>query len=220
MIVLIDNYDSFAYNLARYLARLATAVSVLRNDEVDVAAVRNMRPQAIVLSPGPCTPTEAGCSLDLVRACWQEFPILGVCLGHQTIAAAFGARIVRAPQPMHGKTSRVFHDGTGVFHNAPHPLSACRYHSLVVDRTSLSSDLAVTATTCDGVIMALQHVHRPIVGLQFHPESILTEFGYGLLANFLHLAGISTRVPIPELGDELISPVAPSAESPGVPVTF
>ena len=190
MILLIDNYDSFVHNLARYFRRLDQETVVVRNDWIDVARVRQLRPHAIVLSPGPCTPTEAGSSLEIVRQMHTEVPILGVCLGHQAIAAALGGRIVRARQPMHGRASDVFHDGQGVFAGLPNPLDGCRYHSLVVDESTLPDDLIVTARTTDKTVMGIRHRRWPVIGLQFHPESILTSNGGQLLANFLRRSGV------------------------------
>jgi len=191
VILLIDNYDSFVHNLARYFQQLGQPTAVLRNDEVAVEDVEDMQPEAIVLSPGPCTPNEAGCSLDLVRRYQHTIPMLGVCLGHQTIAAALGAQISRANEPMHGRTSEIFHDGNGVFDSLPSPLTACRYHSLVVEEPSLPECLEVSARTADGTVMAVRHRDTPLVGVQFHPESVLTVGGYSLLANFLRLAGLN-----------------------------
>ncbi len=202
-VLLIDNYDSFVFNLARYLERLGQRTEVVRNTAIDVAGARAMRPDALVLSPGPCAPRQAGCSLDLVRALHASLPILGVCLGHQAIAEALGARIVRAAEPVHGRTSAVLHNGRGVFAGLPSPLIATRYHSLVVEEASLPAPLEVTARTEDGTIMAIQHRRLPVVGLQFHPESILTEHGYPLLAAFLRLAGLPVPATLPTIGDEL-----------------
>jgi anthranilate synthase component II len=219
LLLLIDNYDSFVFNLARYFERLGRETFVVRNDAIGVAAIRSMRPEAIVLSPGPCTPTEAGSSLEIVRELHEEIPILGVCLGHQTIAAALGGRVVRASEPMHGRASAVMHDGNRIFAGVPSPLSACRYHSLVVEESTLPECLQVTARTTDGVIMALAHRLAPVIGLQFHPESILTDYGYPLLANFLRLARVSIPSSIPGLDDELLRPAA-VWELPKAPVTF
>jgi anthranilate synthase/aminodeoxychorismate synthase-like glutamine amidotransferase len=193
MILVLDNFDSFVHNLARYLQRLGQATQVVRNDAIDVAGVRQLRPQALVLSPGPCTPREAGCSLDLVRHLHGELPILGVCLGHQVIGEALGGRVVRAPLPMHGRTSLIQHAGQGLFAGLPSPLSVCRYHSLVVERESLPPTLQVTAQTTDGVVMALAHRGLPVHGVQFHPEAILTDGGYEMLSNFLRAA----KIPVP-----------------------
>jgi anthranilate synthase/aminodeoxychorismate synthase-like glutamine amidotransferase len=220
MILLIDNYDSFVFNLARYLERLGQTTRVVRNDAVDVAAVERMAPRAIVLSPGPCTPNEAGCSLDIVRRLSASTPILGVCLGHQAIGAAFGGRIVRAAEPVHGRATPVFHEGQSVFAGLPNPLVACRYHSLVVERESVPDELQVTAWTADGTIMGLAHRDRNVVGLQFHPESILTDAGYDLLAAFLRQAGIECPGDIPDITSERIEPIAPQAALPVAPVTF
>ena len=188
VILLIDNYDSFVHNLARYLQRLGHETRVVRNDALDVPQIRTMAPTAIVLSPGPCTPDVAGISLEVVHEFWQEIPILGVCLGHQTIAAAFGAKIVRAQEPMHGRTSPITHDERGVFTGLPNPLTVCRYHSLIVEAATLPDTLTVTAETADGLIMGLAHKELPIRGVQFHPESIATAAGHELLANFIELA--------------------------------
>lgn len=207
MILLIDNYDSFVYNLARYLERLGQETRVVRNTAIDAAGVRELRPEAIVLSPGPCTPREAGCSLEVVRQCSDQTPILGVCLGHQAIAEAMGGRIVRASEPVHGRTSLVRHDGRGVFRGLANPIVGCRYHSLVVDETALPDCLEVSARTEDGAVMGLRHRESPVVGLQFHPESILTDTGYRLLAGFLRLAGGSAWPRIPDIGGELRQPV-------------
>jgi anthranilate synthase/aminodeoxychorismate synthase-like glutamine amidotransferase len=202
MILLIDNYDSFVHNLARYFERLGREPMVVRNTEIDVARIRDLAPEAIVVSPGPCTPREAGCSLDIVRQLHPTIPILGICLGHQVIAEALGARIARAAEPVHGRTSRICHDGQGVFAGLPNPITAGRYHSLVVDESTLPDCLRVSAHTEDGTIMGLRHTEFPIVGLQFHPESILTEDGYGLLAAFLRQAGISVPRPLPSFASE------------------
>jgi len=220
VILLIDNYDSFAHNLARYFRRLGQSVQVVRNDSVDARQVRRIQPRAVVISPGPCTPEVAGCSLELVREFRDELPILGVCLGHQVIAAALGGRVVRAPTPMHGRLSRIVHDGQGVFAGLPNPLEVGRYHSLAVDEPSLPAILEVTARTEDGVVMALRHRERPVVGLQFHPESILTELGYELLAGFLRLAGLNVPALRPSLDDERPRPPAPQPPAPTLPVTF
>jgi anthranilate synthase/aminodeoxychorismate synthase-like glutamine amidotransferase len=221
MILLIDNYDSFAHNLARYFRRLGQETRVVRNDAIDVAGVRRAGPQAVVLSPGPCTPQEAGCSLEIVRELHSELPILGICLGHQAIAAALGAKIVRARQPMHGRTSLVEHSGGPLFHDVPSPLVACRYHSLVVEPDSLPSELKVTATGEDGTIMAIDHVRYPVFGLQFHPEAVLTEHGYRLLANFLRLSGADVDADVANLAAaEHSPPVVVSPEPLSRPVTF
>jgi anthranilate synthase/aminodeoxychorismate synthase-like glutamine amidotransferase len=191
VILLIDNYDSFVFNLARYLEELGQETVVVRSDALSVSDVAARKPQALVISPGPCTPNEAGISVDVVRELSGRIPMLGVCLGHQAIAAAFGGKIVRAPEPIHGRTSEIHHSGEGLFEGLPLPLRATRYHSLIVDESSLPCDLAITARTSDGLIMGLAHRSRPCFGVQFHPESVLTESGHTLLANFLHLAGQS-----------------------------
>ncbi|HEX5471389.1 MAG TPA: aminodeoxychorismate/anthranilate synthase component II [Lacipirellulaceae bacterium] len=196
MLLLIDNYDSFVHNLARHFERLGQATVVARNDAVDVPAVREMRPDAIVISPGPCTPSEAGVSLDLVRELHATVPILGVCLGHQVITEALGGRVVRAPAPVHGQASVIEHCGTGLFDGLPSPMRVGRYHSLVAESTSLIEPLRPTAWTGDGVVMALEHAALPVFGVQFHPESILTEGGYRLLANFLAIAGMACDVDV------------------------
>jgi len=219
MIVLIDNYDSFVHNLARYLRRLDQHTVVVRNDAVTPQQIIERRPAAIVLSPGPCTPNEAGCSLDLVREAAGRIPILGVCLGHQTIAAALGGKVVRAPQPMHGRASLIHHDGDGIFSGVPNPLAVGRYHSLIVEEQSLPVALEVTARSDDGIIMALAHRHWPIFGVQFHPESILTSSGYAILANFLRLAGLDVSADALWIDDE--RPPAEEVNSvPVGPVTF
>ena len=190
MIFLIDNYDSFVHNLARYFARLGQDTLVLRNDETNADEIRYLRPAAVVLSPGPCGPDVAGNSVDIARALMQEVPLFGVCLGHQIIAQALGARIVRAPRPIHGQTSQITHDGTRLFAKLPTPLTVCRYHSLVVDPASLPPELLPTAWTDDGLLMGFQHADYPVFGVQFHPEAILTERGFDLVGNFLRLAGM------------------------------
>ncbi|WP_448586565.1 anthranilate synthase component II [Thermaurantiacus sp.] len=194
MILVIDNYDSFTFNLVHYLLELGTAVEVVRNDALTAAEALGRGPQAILLSPGPGTPDEAGISLELIRlAADARLPLLGVCLGHQALAQAFGGRIVRAPVLMHGKTSAIHHDGSGVFQGLPSPFSATRYHSLVAEAASLPAVLAPNAWTDDGTIMGLRHHRLPLHGVQFHPESIATEHGHALLANFLDLAAIPHR---------------------------
>ncbi len=219
MLLLIDNYDSFVHNLARYFARLGHEARVVRNTEIDVAHARAMRPEGLVLSPGPCTPREAGCSIELVRALYREVPLLGICLGHQTIAEALGGRVVRG-EPVHGRASPIEHDGRGVFAGLPNPLSACRYHSLVVEEASLPGDLEVSARTPDGVVMALRRRELPVVGLQFHPESILTDWGYALLANWLRIAGLAVPESLPGIEDELAPSPSPNRTRPTGPVTF
>ena len=184
-ILLLDNYDSFTYNLFQYLSELGASVEVHRNDEIEIDEIRELAPDKIVISPGPCTPAEAGISLPLVRELGVEIPILGVCLGHQAIGAAFGGRVIRAPEPVHGKLSPILHEGQGVFAGVPSPFEATRYHSLIVERASLPSALEITAQTEDGLIMGLRHRDLPVEGIQFHPESYTTEHGKQLLRNFL-----------------------------------
>jgi anthranilate synthase component 2 len=190
MFLLIDNYDSFTYNLFHFLGELGATLTVKRNDAITVAEAMALGPQGIILSPGPCDPDRAGICLDLVAAAAEaRTPLLGVCLGHQSIGQAFGGRVVRAPLPMHGKLSAIHHTGEGIFRELPTPFTATRYHSLVVDRPSLPGELAITAETEDGLIMGLAHRDLPIHGVQFHPESIASEHGHRLLANFLRIAG-------------------------------
>jgi anthranilate synthase/aminodeoxychorismate synthase-like glutamine amidotransferase len=186
-ILMIDNYDSFTYNLVQYLGELGAELEVRRNDAVDVAAVRAMAPQAIVISPGPCTPREAGISVALLREMAGELPILGVCLGHQCVGEAFGAKVVRAGRLMHGKTSPILHDGTTIFAGLSSPFDAMRYHSLLVAADSIPSCLEVSARTAEGEVMGLRHRSLPVEGIQFHPESIGTPEGKRLLANFLRM---------------------------------
>jgi anthranilate synthase component 2 len=190
MILVIDNYDSFTYNLVHYLNELGAETLVRRNDQITVAEALGLRPQGVLLSPGPCTPNEAGVCLDLIASAPADLPILGVCLGHQSIGQAFGGKVVRASTLMHGKTSQIHHTGKGVFAGLKNPFTATRYHSLSVRREDLPPDLEVTAWTDDGEIMGVQHRTRPVYGVQFHPESIATECGHELLANFLNLAGV------------------------------
>jgi anthranilate synthase component II len=185
VILLIDNYDSFVYNLARYVRELGHDACVRRHDAITLDAVAAMAPSHIIVSPGPCTPHEAGISTDVVRRFGPTVPILGVCLGHQCIGEAYGGRVVRAARPMHGKVSRVTHDGTGVFAGLPSPFRATRYHSLIIERESLPSALRATAWTDDGEIMGVVHESHPVTGVQFHPESALTEHGYRMLDTFL-----------------------------------
>jgi anthranilate synthase/aminodeoxychorismate synthase-like glutamine amidotransferase len=185
MLLMIDNYDSFTYNLVQYLRELGAEVAVHRNDRIGLEEIRALNPERIVLSPGPCTPAEAGICCDLIRAVGATIPILGVCLGHQCIGAAYGGRIVRAKRLMHGKTSPVRHDGGGVFRGLPNPFEATRYHSLLVERDSLPECLALSAETAEGEIMGVRHRSHPVEGVQFHPESILTQSGKTLLQNFL-----------------------------------
>jgi anthranilate synthase/aminodeoxychorismate synthase-like glutamine amidotransferase len=199
MILLIDNYDSFVYNLARYLREMRSETHVARNDALSLDDIRRMEPQAIVISPGPCTPSRAGISMDVVRAFADRIPILGVCLGHQAIAEALGGVVARSPVPVHGMRCCVHHEGTGLFAGLPAPLWAGRYHSLCIVEKSLPESLRVTARSDDGLVMALAHATRPLYGVQFHPESILTESGHRLLSNFLTLARVYHT--IPAIGD-------------------
>ncbi len=191
MVFVLDNYDSFTYNLVQYLGELGQKVEVRRNDQVTSADIDAMQPDHIVISPGPCTPQKAGISIDLIRYFAGKRPLLGVCLGHQAIGAAFGANVVRARQVMHGKVSQIQHDGKTVFHNAPQPMTATRYHSLIVAEDGLPPELEISAETCEAdgtrVIMGLRHRHFPLEGVQFHPESVLTDSGRLLLKNFLEL---------------------------------
>ncbi|MBP9199265.1 MAG: aminodeoxychorismate/anthranilate synthase component II [Gemmatimonadales bacterium] len=209
MILLLDNYDSFVYNLARYVAELGEAPVVRRNDALTLDEVAALGPTHIIISPGPCSPTEAGISVEGIRRFGPTIPVLGVCLGHQAIGAAYGAEIVRAGRPMHGKTSPIRHDGTSVFTGLPSPLVATRYHSLVIAPASLPPELRVTATADDGEIMAVVHRTHPVVGVQFHPESVLTEYGYRMLDWFL-TGGRGSRVPDRADG----ASVPPTGEAP------
>jgi anthranilate synthase/aminodeoxychorismate synthase-like glutamine amidotransferase len=188
MIVLIDNYDSFTFNLVHFLGDLGAVCEVRRNDKITAAEVMAMRPEGIVLSPGPCTPNEAGICLELVKVAVGHIPLLGVCLGHQAIGQAFGGKVIRAPEPVHGKTSMVYHAGSDVFAGLPDPFTATRYHSLIVDQATLPECLEVTAWTEDGIIMGLRHKSLQVFGVQFHPESIATSHGHKILENFLTIA--------------------------------
>ncbi len=190
MILVIDNYDSFTYNLVHYLNELGAETVVQRNDALSVAAALALKPAGVLLSPGPCTPNEAGICLGLLAAAPEGLPVLGVCLGHQAIGQAFGGKVVRARELMHGKTSQIHHTGKGVFAGLKNPFTATRYHSLCIERASAPEILEITAWTDDGEIMGVQHRTRPIHGVQFHPESIATECGHELLANFLDIAGV------------------------------
>ncbi len=185
MLLVIDNYDSFTFNLVQYLGELGADLEVHRNDRITVNQIEEMQPERIVLSPGPCTPKEAGICVPLVKKLAGKFPILGVCLGHQSIAEAFGGKVIRAPYLMHGKTSQIHHDSKTVFAGLPQGFTATRYHSLIVERESLPEPLEVSASTRDGLVMGLRHKEHPIEGVQFHPESILTDTGKTLLGNFL-----------------------------------
>jgi anthranilate synthase component II len=185
MLLMIDNYDSFTFNLVQYFGELGEDVQTVRNDQIDVAGMAALQPARIVFSPGPCTPNEAGVCVEAIRHFAGRVPMLGVCLGHQSIGAALGGRIVRAGAPMHGKTSTIAHDGQGVFNALPQGFTVVRYHSLVIDRETLPAELVVTATSNDGEIMGVRHRSLPIEGVQFHPESILSEHGHAMLRNFL-----------------------------------
>jgi anthranilate synthase component II len=195
MLLLIDNYDSFTFNLFHYLGELGAEVIVRRNDEISVDEALGMHPRGIVLSPGPCTPNEAGICLDLIRQADGQVPILGVCLGHQAIGQVYGGRIVRAAEPMHGKLSRIRHTGKGVFRGLNNDFEATRYHSLTIAPESVPQSLEITAQTDDGVIMGAMHRRHPVHGVQFHPESIASENGHALLQNFLNIAEEFARVP-------------------------
>jgi len=190
---MIDNYDSFTYNLVQYLGELGAEVEVRRNDAIDIAGIEKLAPAGIVISPGPCTPNEAGISMDSVRAFAGRIPILGVCLGHQSIGQVFGGRVIRAPRLMHGKTSPIHHDGRGIFHGLANPFIATRYHSLIVERETLPAELEISAWTEEGEIMGLRHRTLAVNGVQFHPESILTVEGKRLLGNFLESLSPSAK---------------------------
>jgi len=186
-ILFVDNYDSFTYNLVHYMLELGAEVEVIRNDAITAADIAKRKPDGIVLSPGPCTPNEAGICLDVLKLYGASLPILGVCLGHQAIGQVYGGNVVRAPKVMHGKTSQITHTGKGLFAGLPSPYTATRYHSLIVDRATLPECLTITAESEDGIIMGVQHTTHPVHGVQFHPESIASEHGHALLANFLKL---------------------------------
>jgi anthranilate synthase component 2 len=193
-ILVIDNYDSFTFNLVHYLLELGAETRVIRNDAITAAEAIALQPQAVLLSPGPCTPNEAGVCLDLIAAAAAvRLPLLGVCLGHQSLGQAFGGTVVRAPQVMHGKTSAMTHDGTGIFAGLPSPFEATRYHSLIVREDDLPGCFAVNARSPDGIIMGMRHKELPLHGVQFHPESIATEHGHAMLANFMTLAGLQPQ---------------------------
>jgi para-aminobenzoate synthetase component II len=185
MILLLDNYDSFTYNLAQYLGQMGQTLEVHRNDKITLDEIAGKNPERIIVSPGPCTPQEAGVSIPLIQRFAGKIPILGVCLGHQAIGAAFGGNVIRAPQLMHGKTSEIQHDGKTIFRELPQPFTATRYHSLIVERETLPAELEISAETEDGTIMGLRHKKHRVEGVQFHPESVLTTSGFDLLRNFL-----------------------------------
>lgn len=194
MILVIDNYDSFTWNLVHYLMELGAEVEVVRNDAIGVGQAMSSGAEAFLISPGPCTPNEAGISLELVGACAAaERPLLGVCLGHQSIGQYFGGRVIRAPELMHGKTSPILHDDTGLYQGLPSPFTATRYHSLIVPEEGMPADLVINARTPDGQVMGVRHATLPIHGVQFHPESIATEHGHAMLANFMRAAGMKVK---------------------------
>jgi anthranilate synthase/aminodeoxychorismate synthase-like glutamine amidotransferase len=205
MILLIDNYDSFVYNLARYVSELGERPVVRRHDAIGIEEIVELAPSHVIISPGPCSPREAGISTELVRRVGASIPILGVCLGHQCIGAAYGGEIVRAGAPMHGKVSKIHHSGTGLFSGLPTPFMATRYHSLVIAPDSVPSSLQVTARSEDGEIMAVQHAEHPVYGVQFHPESVLTQHGYRLLDHFLHGVPATPRT-LPQAADGALVP--------------
>lgn len=211
MITLIDNYDSFTYNLVHYLGDLGVACRVYRNDKISVEALLAEEPSAIVLSPGPCTPNEAGICLELIEKNDGRVPLLGVCLGLQSIGQAYGGKVIRAPKLMHGKVSTIYNSGEGIFQGLPSEFSATRYHSLIVEEKTMPSCLRITASTSDGLVMAVQHQSQPVFGVQFHPESIASDYGHALLANFLRMARINWQ-PIKQNLD--IPRSVPSGTSP------
>ena len=212
MILVIDNYDSFVYNLARYVCELGAEPLVRRHDAVSLEEIAALAPSHIIISPGPCAPADAGISIDVVRRFGPTTPILGVCLGHQCVGAAYGAAIVRAERPVHGKASVIRHDGHGLFAGLPNPFLGARYHSLVVSAAGLPSELRITATSDDGAIMALAHSHHPVVGVQFHPESVLSEHGYALLYRFLSGVTASDAMRTAPADAVQPSPLLPDAE--------
>ena len=185
MILIIDNYDSFTFNLVQYLGEMNVELKVVRNDKIGIEEIRKLAPEAIVISPGPCTPKEAGISVPLIKEFYKQIPILGVCLGHQSIGEAFGGDVIKAPSVVHGKTSEVFHEGKGIFKTIPKKFIATRYHSLVIKPSTMPAELEITARTADDVVMGVQHITYPVFGVQFHPESIATEYGKVLLRNFV-----------------------------------
>jgi anthranilate synthase/aminodeoxychorismate synthase-like glutamine amidotransferase len=193
MILVLDNYDSFTYNLVQYLGEMGAEMVIFRNDQITLSEIEAMQPEKIVISPGPCTPKEAGISIDLIRKFGAQIPILGVCLGHQAIGEAFGGEVIRAPRLMHGKTSMIEHDGRAIYHQLPNPFEATRYHSLIIRRESMPDDLLITAWTQEGEIMGVRHKSFPVEGVQFHPESILTQAGKDLLKNFLTMSPVNHK---------------------------
>ncbi|MEE2675376.1 MAG: aminodeoxychorismate/anthranilate synthase component II [Planctomycetota bacterium] len=220
LILLIDNYDSFVQNLGRYFQRLGQDIFVVRNDQITVEQIRKMNPQAIVISPGPCTPDTAGISLEVIRELGREYPILGVCLGHQAIGQAYGGSVVLAKEPVHGRSSFIEHDGDGLFKEIDGAFQACRYHSLVVAEEGLPENLQKTAWLGDGTVMGIRHKEFPVVGIQFHPESVLTNNGFTILAQFLKLAGIEVDMVVPSVTDECRAGEAGPFETPNRPATF
>jgi len=214
MIIVLDNRDSFVFNLARHFELLGVPVTVVPSHATSAAELLRAPPQGIVISPGPCTPAEAGCSVELIRLCRGTVPVLGVCLGHQAIAVAYGGRVVRARQPVHGRTSPVHHDAVNLFAGIPSPMAACRYHSLIVDEAALPGDLTVTARDDEGTVMAIADERRAVYGVQFHPESILTRHGFRLLANFLERAGVPHLGRRAPLLDEDVARQATAAAEP------
>jgi anthranilate synthase/aminodeoxychorismate synthase-like glutamine amidotransferase len=215
MIVVLDNRDSFVFNLARHFELLGVATAVVPSHAITVDALLTSAPRGIVISPGPCTPAEAGCSVEVIRRCRGTVPVLGVCLGHQSIAAAYGGRVVRGRRPVHGRTSPVHHDGVNLFAGIPSPMTACRYHSLVVDDAVLPADLVVTARDDEGTVMAIADERRAVYGVQFHPESILTRHGFRLLANFLERAGVPHLGHLAPLLDDDVARQADAAAETG-----
>jgi anthranilate synthase component 2 len=220
MLLVIDNFDSFVHNLARYLRRLGQETRVVRNDVVSAAMVEQLAPDAIVLSPGPGMPQDAGRSLEIVREFAARCPLLGVCLGHQTIAEAFGGHIQRSHEPVHGRSSAIQHTGTSIFTGLPNPLRVGRYHSLVVDPATLPDCFQPLAHATDGLLMAFEHVRWPVIGVQFHPESVLTECGYALLAGFLRRAGLTPTSPTTVDEMPVLPPVDSTRRWPNAPITF
>lgn len=200
MILLIDNYDSFVYNLARYVAELGFSYCVKRNDEIDLAAIASLNPTHIIISPGPCTPNEAGITLEVIHSFAELIPILGICLGHQAIGQAFGGQVIRSIAPTHGKASLIHHNEKDIFKGIPTPFKAARYHSLAVATENFPAELEITASTENGELMGLRHRKYPTIGVQFHPESVLTEYGYQLLLNFINI----TRGQVSEVADEIL----------------